>query len=192
MDLYHFALFLHIVTLIVAGGATAITKLAVGRRARARTVGEALDWHNVLVSASKVFPICLAVFVLTGSYMVGVSGMRTWSAGYVVAGLAGVALLLGSGTFLGIKGRALTQVLEAVAKDGPERPAPKLVPPPLVALLPMLNTGISLGVVFDMATKPASIPVALAVMAIFPVLTTALAMRGRTASVAHGAPATQA
>lgn len=191
MDLYHFALFLHIVTLIVAGGATAITKLAVGRRARARTVGEALDWHNVLVSASKVFPICLAVFVLTGSYMVGVSGMRTWSAGYVVAGLAGVALLLGSGTFLGIKGRALTQVLEAVAKDGPERPAPKLVPPPLVALLPMLNTGISLGVVFDMATKPTSVAVALTVIVIGAVSTAAIAMRGRTVPVAHGAPAAQ-
>ncbi len=191
MDLYHTALFLHIVTLIVAASATAITKLAVGRRARARTVGEALDWHKLLVSTSKVFPMCLAVFVLTGSYMVSVSGARAWSAGYVVAGLVGVALLLGSGTFLGVKGRALTQVLETIAQDGMDRPAPKLVPPPLVVVLSMVNTGISLAVVFDMATRPASIPVALTVIVIGAVLTAAIAMRGRPAPVAQGAPAAQ-
>jgi hypothetical protein len=184
MDLYHIALFVHIVALIVAASATAITKLAVSRRARARTVGDALDWHNVLMSTSKAFPICLAVFVLTGSYMVSVSGARAWSAGYVVAGLFGVAMLLGSGTFLGIKGRALTQVLETIAQAGMDRPAPKLVPPPLVVVLPMVNTGISLGVVFDMATKPASIPVALSVIVIGGALTAVLAMRGRPTPVA--------
>lgn len=192
MDIYHITLFLHIVTLMVAASATAITKLAVGRRARARTVGEALDWHNILVSTSKVFPICLASFVLTGSYMVGVIGMRGWSSGFVVAGLVGVALLLASGTFLGIKGRALTQVLETVAEAGIDRPAPKLVPPPLVAMLPAANTGVSLGVVFDMVTKPTSIPVALTVIVIGAALTTVLAMRGRTAPVAQGARAAQA
>lgn len=166
MDIHHIALFLHIVTLMAAGGATAVTKLAVGRRARARTVGEALDWHNVLVSTSKVFPICLVSFVLTGSYMVSVIGMRGWSSGFVVAGLAGVALLLASGTFLGIKGKAVAKVLEKIAKEGSDRPAPKLVPPPLVVVLPVVNTAISLSVVFDMVTKPASIPVALGVIAI--------------------------
>jgi hypothetical protein len=116
--------------------------------------------------------------------MVSVSGARAWSAGYVVAGLFGVAMLLGSGTFLGIKGRALTQVLETIAQAGMDRPAPKLVPPPLVVVLPMVNTGISLGVVFDMATKPASIPVALSVIVIGGALTAVLAMRGRPTPVA--------
>lgn len=191
MDIYHIALFLHVVTLIVAASATAITKLAVGRRARARTVGEALDWHNVLVSTSKVFPICLTSFVLTGSYMVSVVGVRGWSSGFVVAGLVGVGLLLASGTFLGIKGRALTQVLETIAEAGMDRPAPKLVPPPLVAALPGANTGVALGVVFDMVTKPTSIPIALTVIVIGAALTTAIAMRGRTAPVAQGARAAQ-
>ena len=192
MDIYHVALFLHIVTLMVAASATAITKLAVGRRARARTVGEALDWHNVLVTTAKVFPICLASFVLTGSYMVSVIGMRGWSSGFVVAGLLGVAWLLASGTFLGIKGRALTQVLETVAEAGIDRPAPKLVPPLLVVMLPAANTGVSLGVVFDMVTKPTSIPVALTVVVLGAALTTVIAMRGRTAPAAQGARAAQA
>jgi len=49
VDLYHIVLFLHIVTLLVAAGVTAVVKLAIGRRARARTVGDVLDWHNVAV-----------------------------------------------------------------------------------------------------------------------------------------------
>ena len=57
MDRYHVALFLHIVTLIVAASTTAVTKLAVARRLRARTIGEVIEWHNVLMSASKIFPI---------------------------------------------------------------------------------------------------------------------------------------
>ena len=65
MDRYHFALFFHLVALIVAAGATAITKLAAGRRARARTVAEMLEWHDVLISAARVFPLCLATFVIT-------------------------------------------------------------------------------------------------------------------------------
>lgn len=53
MDRYHSALFFHLVALIVAAGATAITKLAAGRRARARTVGEMREWHDVLTSAAR-------------------------------------------------------------------------------------------------------------------------------------------
>src|SRR5882757_6320315 len=137
MDLYHIVLFLHIATLLVAAGVTAVTKLAVGRRARARTVGEALDWHNVLAAASKLFPLCLVAFVLTGSYMVSVTHVPM-SSGFVAAGLAGVVLLLASGVFLAIKGKALKQVLEGIAKNGADLPAPKLVPPPLVAALPAI------------------------------------------------------
>ena len=43
MDAYHIALFIHIVTLVVAASATAITKFAVKRRIRARSVRETLE-----------------------------------------------------------------------------------------------------------------------------------------------------
>jgi len=177
MDRYHIALFIHLVALLVAAGATAVTKLAVGRRARARTVGEALDWHTVLMSTSKLFPICLAVFVITGGYMLAVTQVHAWSTGFVVAGLVGVALLLINGVFLATKGKALKQVLDEMAKQGADRPAPKLVPPPLLAALPVINTGVALGVVFDMVTKPASIPIALSVVGIGMALGAAGAMR---------------
>ena len=181
MDLYHVALYLHIVTLVVASAVTAVTKLAVGRRARARTVGEVLDWHGVLMSASKFFPLCLVAFVVTGFYMLSVSHAPIWTSGFVVAGMVGVVLLLSSGVFLGTKGKALKQMLEGMAARGADQPAPKLVPPPVIAALPMINTCIALSVAFDMVTKPASIPVALGIIAVGIVVGAALSMRQRMA-----------
>lgn len=179
MTAYRIALFLHLLALMLATGATAVTKLAAGRRARARTVGEALDWHGVLMGTSKLFPVSLALFALTGSYMLSVTRANVWSSGFVVAGLVGIVALFASGTYLGIKGKALKEVLERIARDGSDRPAPKLVPPPLVAILPVVNTGIALSVVFDMVTKPASVAVALGIVAVGVALTAALGFRGR-------------
>jgi hypothetical protein len=164
MDPYHVALFIHIVTLIVAVYATAVTKVAVGRRGIARTVGDALDWHGILMSTSKLFPVCLAAFTITGAYMLSLARPSVWSSGFVVAGLTGVVFLLASGVFLAVKGKALQQVLEGIAQRGLDQPAPKLMPPPIVAALPAINTGVAVGVVFDMVTKPSSIPLALMVV----------------------------
>jgi len=184
---YKVALYLHILALVLASGATFVTKLADGRRARARTVGEALDWHNVLLGASKLFPISLGVFVITGSYMLSVARLHIWSNGFVVAGIVGAALLFASGAFLGIKGNALRSVLENMAREDGARPAPRLVPPPLVAILPMINTGIALSVVFDMVAKPASVPVALGVMVIGAAVPAGIAMWKRPPMVAKSA-----
>lgn len=187
MDLYHVVLFVHIITLIVAAAATAVVKLSIGRRARARTVGEVLDWHNVMSAGAKTFPICLVAFVLTGGYMLSVNHMP-WSTGFVVAGLVGVLLLLISGVFLATKGKAVGQVLEEMAKRGADQPAPALSTPAFVAALPTINTGIALSVAFDMVTKPTSLPIALSVVAVGIVLGAAVTPR-RAAPVVEGAKA---
>jgi hypothetical protein len=189
MDLYRIALFLHIVAIVVASGATAITKLAASRRARARTVGEALDWHNVLMSASKAFPIVLALFVLTGGFMLSRGQSAVWGSGFVVAGLTGVLLLFASGTYLGIKGKGLGTMLEQMAAKNSELPAPRPVPPPLVAMLPLVNTGIALAVAFDMVIKPVSVVAALGVVALGIVITALMGRRGKVAPVAEAARA---
>ena len=177
MDSYHIALFVHLVTLIVAAGVTAVTKLAAARVARARTVGELQEWHGVLMSAARLFPVCLAFFVASGAYMLGVAHAPMWTSAYAVAGLTGVVLLLASGAFLGAKARAFRDVLAGMARQGADRPAPKLVPPRLVKVLPTVNTGIALAVMFDMVTKPASITVALAILAAGIVLGATTALR---------------
>lgn len=185
MDAYHIALLLHILTLIAAASATAVTKLAASRRMCARTVAEALEWHALLVSASRAFPICLGVFLATGVYMVSIAGGSSWSSGFVVSGFAGVALLLGSGTYLGIKAKGQQRVLESMARANAEAPVPLRVPPRPIAILPVVNTGVALSVVFDMVTKPASVPVALGVIAIGIVASATLALRSHPATAAR-------
>jgi hypothetical protein len=185
MDRYHIALFVHLFALMLAAGATAITKLAAGRRARARTVGEVVEWHTVLASASKIFPIALAAFVITGSYMVSVARIGVWTSGFVVAGIVGSVLLLASGAYLGAQGKAFAQMLTQLASRGADQPAPALVPPPLVAALPPINSGISLAVVFDMVTKP-SVPVALGMLVLGIALGAVVGLRGSMGGASVG------
>jgi hypothetical protein len=188
MDRYHIALFFHLLALLIAVAVTAVTKIAEGRRARARTVGEALEWHNTLVSSAKLFPLCLAIFVATGFYMLGISHVAPFDTGFVLAGLVGVVFLLASGIFLAMKGKALSAVLEGMAQKGADNPAPKLVPSAIVAILPTANTGVALSVAFDMVTKPTSSAVALSIVAVGFGLGAVMGMR-RPAPAAEKAPA---
>jgi hypothetical protein len=182
VDFYHFVLFLHILTLLVAAGATSMTKLAMDRRNRARTVREVLDWHSVGMSAAKAFPLCLVGFVATGGYMIRAAHI-SWTTGFIVAGLLGVLLLLVSGVFLATRGKAVARFLEGIAARGGDQPAPRLAMPPLVVALPFINSGIALSVAFDMVTKPASIPAALSVLAIGIALGAAIGLRRPSAAV---------
>lgn len=166
MDPYHIALFLHLLALVVAAGASAVTKLAAGRRARARTVGDMLEWHGVIAATSRLFPICIVVFLVTGSYMLAVARVHAWSSGFVVAGMLGIVMLLVSSVFLARQGIALGRALEGMAAHGADQPAPKLTPPPVVSALPAINTAIAIAVVFVMVTKPASVPLALGIVAL--------------------------
>ena len=191
MAAYHIALYIHILAVIVAAGVTAVTKLAVGRRIRARTVGEALDWHNVLMSSARLFPACLAVFVLTGGYMMSVIRVSVWATGFILAGLVGVVLLLASGIYLGTRGKALKLVLEGIAANGADQPVPRMAPPPLVMVLPMVNTGIALAVAFDMVMKFTSVPISLGVVTIGIVLGALAAPRPPKAAMARSAAAAE-
>ena len=185
MDRYHVALFLHILAFIVAAGATGVMRLAAGRRGRARTVGDALDWHDVMESTSKLFPMCIAALVLTGFYMLGVAG-AAWRSGFVVGGIAGVVLLLASGGYLGAQGKALRRVLAGLAEQGADRPAPAMAPPPLVAALSSANAGIAIGVAFVMTTKPTSVALAVGIVVLGGALTAAGALRRPAAAARAG------
>jgi hypothetical protein len=169
MDLYPYAKYVHLFALFIAAGVTAVTKLAAGRRIRARTVGEALDWHNTLMSASKLFPICLLILAITGGYMLSVLHV-SMSSGFIVAGVVAIVWLFASGTFLGIKGGGLKRALEGLAEKGADQPVPKMAPPAAVVLLPTINTGVALAVALDMVVKPVSIPIAFGIVAVGVVL----------------------
>ena len=152
MDGYHVALFLHFCALISAIAATSVIHIGTVRRDRARTLAEALEWHNTAMATSKTFPIAVATLVLSGSYML--RGSALWSSGFVVAGLTGVGMLLLLGMVLSIKGRAMKQRIEQAIRDEGPSQAPTIPRDPVVGILQNIPVGIVLAVMFDMTTKP--------------------------------------
>lgn len=156
MDAYHIALFVHVCALLAAIAASATLHLAVARRGSAPHVRESLEWHVFAMKTSRVFPIAIAVLVLSGGYMLSQTTAAAWSNGFVVAGLTGAVLLLACGIFLSVKAKALKSRLEQLVAQSPDEPL-RLPPNAVIQAVTRANLGIVLGVVFDMTTKPSTV-----------------------------------
>jgi hypothetical protein len=77
----------------------------------AETVAVARTWASLIAKAARVFPVAPAVLLGSGAYLV--------QHGWIVAGLAGVAVLFAVGAgVVGGRSRALARELHASA-DGP-------------------------------------------------------------------------
>jgi hypothetical protein len=106
----------------------------------------------------------------TGAYMTQTLGR--WSAPWILASLAGLALivLLGAGVEGG-RGRALARELRGSGSDLSAK-AQRLLRDPLAWSARLMTLALMIAVVFDMTTKPASVgaaaslPAALAVGAL--------------------------
>ena len=94
------------------------------------------------------------MLIATGAYLVDRSW--TWSAGWVVAGLAGVGCLFFVGaTIIGGRSRALRRALED-AHDGTIPTAvARITRDRSGGVASWANTGLALGIVFVMTIKPA-------------------------------------
>ena len=97
MNSYSLMLFLHFVFMIAAVGATAIAGLAALRLRRVESAADALRWEELVRRVVPVFPVASIGLIGTGAYMT--SKVWTWTAPWVVAGLAGLfmIMLLGAG-----------------------------------------------------------------------------------------------
>jgi hypothetical protein len=150
---YGVVVFLHLVALLAAISTAGVAHFAEGRLAAAETFAAARPWASLLNRAAPVFPLALLVLVASGAYLVHRGW--TWDAGWIEAGLVGVALLLANGA--GVVGRrnlGLKRALGAAA-DGPLTDALlQLTRRHIGGIASWANTGLAIGVVFVMATKP--------------------------------------
>src|SRR5438105_11525584 len=106
MDAYHAALFIHLLALLAAIGASALMHFAHNRRGRAHSTRDMLAWHGLMMKTARTFPIALAILVLTGGYMLSLT-THDWSAPFVRVGLVGVLLLFVSGITLAVRGKGM-------------------------------------------------------------------------------------
>lgn len=153
MNGYGIVLFLHLAALLAAIGTAGVAHFAEARLAAADTVGAARPWATLLNRVAPVFPLALLVLLASGAYLV--HREWSWSLGWIEAGLVGVTLLLANGAgVVGRRIRALRAVLGA-ADDGPlSGELAQLTRRHIGGLASWANTGLAVGIVFVMATKP--------------------------------------
>lgn len=163
MTKYQIALFIHLLALLAATAASAIVKLAAGRRAAAPTLRESMEWGKLIGTTSRVFPIAVVTLVATGAYMT--AGQWGWRQGWIEAGVLGSLLLLASGAVLGRRGALQAQAsvrrLVSATHELPNDESPDR----LAAVLSGANTGLALAIAFVMTTKP-GLAAAMGVLAI--------------------------
>lgn len=153
MIAYHIALFVHLVALLAAAATSSVVHLAAGRARNAGTVAEIQQWQGLAGRTARNFPIATLTLFASGVLMVSVQPAWSWHAGWVVAGIVGVAYLLAAGAVLGIRGARAGATLAGLGA-GDLEPARSALRDPVAAALSWVNTGVALAVVYTMAAKP--------------------------------------
>jgi hypothetical protein len=162
MNRYDLALFVHLLALLAAFGASTVVHVAMSKLRSARTGREGLEWLGLAHSFARVFPVALATLLASGALLV--HGRWSWGAGFVDAGIAGVVFLAVSGALEGRRARTLATALASRPSESVEHVA-ALLRDPLWWCGSWGNTGVALAVVLAMVTRP-SPAISLAVLAV--------------------------
>ena len=153
MDSYGLVLFLHLCALLGAIGTAALLHYAEVRLRAANSAATIQSWAGLIEKGARVFPLALVVLLGSGAYLV--HRRWSWSAGWVEAALIGVGVLfvVGAGV-VGGRSRALKRELRG-AEGAVTARLLHLAREHVGGIASWTNTGLALGIVFVMATKPA-------------------------------------
>ena len=154
MDLYHVALYVHFIALMIGISATTLAHFAMFQADRATTVGELGRWLRMMPRVTKMFPVALATFFVSGGYMA--SKTWGWQTSFVQVGVVAIVILLVNGIILGTRMRKMPAILaQSKPADSIPEAATALMCDPVVCTLPWVNGMLVMGVAFVMTTKPA-------------------------------------
>lgn len=154
MNAYRLVLFLHLCALLGAIGTSALLHFAEARLRAADTVAAIRAWASLIEKGARVFPLALLVLVGSGAYLVDRSW--AWDSGWVVASLVGVGILFAVGAgVIGGRSRALRRELADAKTDPIPAGLARIAREHVGGVASWTNTGLALGIVFVMTTKPA-------------------------------------
>lgn len=154
MNGYGLVLFLHLSALLGAIGTAALLHFAEVRLRAADTVAAVRVWARLIEKGAKVFPLALLVLLASGAYLV--DQRWTWSSGWVDASLVGVGVLFVVGAaVIGGRTRALRRELADAIDDAVPARLAQIAREHIGGIVSWTNTGLALGIVFVMTTKPA-------------------------------------
>lgn len=190
MTPYTFALFLHLLFVLAACAAAALTTFATMRLRRSESLGEVAEWGTLVARIVPTFPVAVLGLLGTGAYMTHVRW--SWSTPWVDAAAValGMLVMLGPGVE-GSRGRALRRELRSAGMSPRAR---RLLRDPVAWTAKMNTLTLVVAAVFVMTVKPsgALCVTAILVAIVAGVLIAAPAWRARGIPVAEGAAETPA
>jgi uncharacterized membrane protein len=153
MDLYHLALFAHIIGAIPVVGMGFVSPLILGGLRRSETVAQFREWGGVLQKMSKVTGMAAAVVFVSGLYM-GLT-QHSFAQGWLAVSLV---LFIVNGVLAGgMLDKHLAKIMEATgdAESGPvPAEASGLATAPKIHTIEAVALGNDLAIVFLMTNKP--------------------------------------
>ncbi len=151
MDLYPYALLLHILGAIGVFVSLGLQWLAATRLRGSQTRNELLTWRGVMTLPRAIAPLSMLALLLSGLYMALTQWtMDTWTG----AGFIGLITLAALGALL--TGRTMIR-LNRLLEEEPDGFSPRLreqAGNPTLLLALWLQTGLAIGVVSIMVLKP--------------------------------------
>jgi hypothetical protein len=147
---YSIALFVHLVSLLAAGSASALAGYAALRMRSATGPAEVARSGMMIGKVVRVFPVATLGLVASGVYMT--QEAWSWSTPWVAAGAVGLALIvvLGSGVE-GSRGRALKNEVQT---HGLSERARGLLRDPVAWSAKAMTWTLMIAITFLMTTKP--------------------------------------
>jgi hypothetical protein len=153
VPLYSVVLFVHLLALLMATGASALAFFAALQLRGAGAPGEVARWGRLTKAVVPAFPVATLLLLGSGAYLTQAGW--TWTTPWIDAGLAGLALIVGCGSGIeAARGRALEQEVRAC---GLSLRARRLQRDPVAWSAKVTTLTLMVAIVFLMVVKPAAL-----------------------------------
>jgi len=153
LDTYHVVLYIHLLSLFVGVGAASVLIVCLFQLRGAAELNDAIPWGRVAGEIGRPFGIAILGLFASGAYMT--SDVWTWSTGWIVVGIVALVVLGLQGPLIAERsGKKLEQALRANGPGPLGDEARRMTRYWGLWVIEFSSTGLVLGVVWDMTTKP--------------------------------------
>lgn len=152
MTSYSIALFLHFVFLLLAVGAATLVGHAALRLRDAASAEEARRWASLVGRVTPAFPVATLGLFASGGYMA--YDEWSWSTPWVVAGVAGLAIIVALG--MGVEASRGREAKAELGAAGLSERARRLLRDPIAWSAKATTWTLLVAIIFVMTAKPAA------------------------------------
>lgn len=160
MQAYSIVLFVHLLSMLLAAGAAALSFFAALQLRGAASGPDVVRWGRLAKAVAPCFPIATLLLAGTGAYLT--QTRWHWTSPWIDAGLAGLVLLFVCGSRVeASRARALAR---EVRRSGMSPRARALLRDPVAWSAKTTTVALTVAIVFVMVVKPSGLGSALAIV----------------------------